>query len=157
MQVGDEVTLGNPSDPTGELSSLTTAIEKDYEALTKNCSPNSQRAINEAEKNNLDVVFPKDNELQIDIDNEHAFVIFEKMVEILDRHYGVYRIQTKPSRSGLPKRHVTVTLRDKISNMERIALQACVGSDRVREILSVVQEKNGDPHATLFLEAKQGF
>lgn len=142
------------ADPTGELASLTKSIEQDYEALTKNATPNSARAINEAEKDNLDVVFPKANELQIDIDNEHSYEVYVKMSEILERHYGIIYAKDRPSRSGLPKRHITITLRQDLTNMERIALQACMGSDRVREALSVIQERNGDPHATLFLEKK---
>jgi hypothetical protein len=136
------------------LSSLTTAIKKDYEASPRNATPNSQRALDEAEKENLNVVFPKANELQIDIDNEHSFTIFNMMSEILERHYGIQSIRVKPSRSGLPKRHVTVTLWKDVTNMERIALQACMGSDRVREAPQRHSGANGDPHATLFLEKK---
>lgn len=155
MQVTEQKEFGaDPSDPTGELAGLTKAIEQDYEALTTYAHPNSQRALDEAQKDNLNVVFPMANQLQIDIDNEHSYAVYQKMFEIIDRHYGVRSTSDKPSRSGLPKRHITLTLNQNVTNMERIALQACMGSDRVREILSVVQEASGDPHATLFLEKK---
>ena len=36
----------------------------------------------------------------------------------------------------------------------KLLLQACLGSDRVRELLGYVQMKNGDAHPTLFLESK---
>jgi len=56
------------------------------------------------------------------------------------------------SRSGAPKRHVTVTLDQPIDNYQRVALQAIMGSDRVREFLSYVQHRNGDQHPILFIE-----
>ena len=116
--------------------------------------PNSQRAIDVAATEGLNVIFPKDNELQVDIDNEHSFFLFEKQRMILNRFVPIRDIRIEPSRSGLPKRHITVTLVDPVSQIERLALQAMLGSDRVRELLGYVQHKNNDPHPILFLEKR---
>lgn len=116
--------------------------------------PNSQRAIDLAVNDGLNAIFPKDTELQIDIDNEHSFRMFEKQQLILNRFVPIKDIKIEPSRSGLPKRHITVTLFDSITQIERLALQAMLGSDRVRELLGYVQHKNNDPHPTLFLEKR---
>jgi hypothetical protein len=124
-----------------------------------NGMPNSQRAINVALSEGLTVRLPEANELLIDIDNEHSFMLFMKQIEIVKKYIG-----TKPrfndgsyvvteSRHGLPGRHIVVTLDHDITETERLLLQACLGSDRVRELLGYVQMKNGDAHPTLFLEA----
>jgi hypothetical protein len=119
-------------------------------------APNSERAIHEASLLGLDVVFPAADELQIDIDNSADYEVFLEHVSILERHYGT-QLEHKEthSRSGGECKHITVKLYHNISNTERILLQAVLGSDRKREILSLLQEWNGDAHPTLFLEKAQ--
>lgn len=145
-----DITNINPEiDP--EIAKIRESVEKDYEAGNM---PNSYRALLEAKQDNLDVVFPEANQLQLDIDNNHAFAIYQELLPIVEKYYGVVTVKVTPSRSGGEKRHVTLTLLAPLNPFERIALQACLGSDRVREILGVVQAMNGDPHPTLFLERK---
>lgn len=117
-------------------------------------NPNSQNAIERARDEGLVVVFPKSNELFIDIDNEHSFQLFLKQFDIMSKYLGATGYEQSPSKSGMPKQHVTVYMDRDVTEIERLALQAMLGSDRVRELLGYVQEKNGDPHPTLFLEKK---
>lgn len=114
--------------------------------------PNSRRAVREAEESGLTVVYPEDNQLQIDINSDRAFSIFIEMKHLLEKYFIVRDVVILPSRSGLPKRHITVTLDQPINDYQRIALQSIMGSDRVREFLSYVQHRNGDQHPILFLE-----
>lgn len=116
-------------------------------------APNSARAIDEAARLGLDVVFPAADELQIDIDNEVDYDVFRRHIGILEQHYCT-ELEPKEtsSRSGGECKHITVKLPHKVSNTERILLQAVLGSDRTREVLSLLQEWNGDAHPTLFLE-----
>jgi len=120
-------------------------------------NPNSSRAIDLALREGLTVEFPAANELFIDIDNEHSFQMFQRQMDILVKYIGVddggNGFVVTPSRHGLPGRHIVVTLVKDITETERLLLQACLGSDRVRELLGYVQMKNGDPHPNLFLEA----
>ena len=118
-----------------------------------NGMPNSQRAINVALSEGLTVRLPEANELLIDIDNEHSFMLFMKQIEIVKKYIGATGDTITESRHGLPGRHIVVTLDHDITETERLLLQACLGSDRVRELLGYVQMKNGDAHPTLFLEA----
>ena len=134
-----------------ELERIHESMMKDYELQS---APNSARAIREAAEDDLDIVYPEDNQLQIDIDSDHALSIFFEMKQLLEKYYGVKDCKMAYSRSGAPKRHITVTLDRAMSNYERIALQVACGSDRVREMLGLIQEKMGDPHPTLFLEKK---
>lgn len=140
---------------------LNTKLDRTLDDLQKRVSeiyvlkaPNSDRAVQEANDNNLAVVYPTSNEIQLDLDTETAYETYQTVLPIVSKHYGIVDIRENASRSGLPKRHVTVTVDKTLTNFERIALQACLGSDRIREILSVIQERNGDPHPTLFLEKK---
>lgn len=116
--------------------------------------PNSLRAIEEAERSGLDVVYPKPNELQIDIDNEHSLLLFGKQLDIVKKFIGYVSHTDNPSRSGGVKRHITVVLSHEVSTIERLALQAMLGSDRVRELLGYVQYQENDPNPVLFLEKR---
>jgi hypothetical protein len=119
--------------------------------------PNSQNAINRAQLENLTVVFPQPYELFIDLDNEHSYQMFIRLFQIFLKFVdGDASFTERPSKSGLPKRHVTVYMsRDVKDETERVMFQAFLGSDRVRELLGYVQAANGDPHPTLFLEKGQ--
>ena len=138
---------------------LTSATNTDLEIkeihYDPNGKPNSDRAIEQAARESLEVKFPAANELFIDIDNEHSFLMYQKQMDIVKKYIGASEEEITASRHGLPGRHVVVTLDHDVTELERIALQACLGSDRVRELLGFVQNQNGDPHPTLFLEAGQ--
>ncbi len=116
--------------------------------------PNSQRAVDEAAKLGLDVVYPKDNELQLDIDNDESFAQFEKLRDVVNHYWNILDVEIHPSKSGLPKRHVTITTNTTLNVLDRILIQACLGSDRTRELLNYLQVLNGDAHPVLFLELK---
>jgi hypothetical protein len=118
-------------------------------------APNSERAFQEAKLLGLEVVLPKANELQIDIDTPEDREVFNHHFGILQKYEQAEIIRDEPSKSGGDKRHITVELGRDISNLERILLQSVLGSDRKREILSWVQYCNGDEHPTLFLEKAQ--
>ena len=133
-----------------EVRSITASVAHDYDLD----EPNSQRTIEEAEANNLVVVFPTAHQLQIDIDSNRAFDVYFAMKPLLEKYYGVRKQTIAYSRSGAPKRHITVELFRTVSNEERILLQVLMGSDRVREFLGLIQLNQGDPHPVLFLEKK---
>jgi len=133
-----------------ELAAIHESIVSNYDLD----EPNSTRALLEAQDKGLAVVYPEDNQLQIDIDSNRAFSIFFEMKSLLEKYFTVIDVKILPSRSGLPKRHVTVTLDQPINDYQRIALQTMMGSDRVREFLSYIQARNCDPNPILFLEKK---
>lgn len=79
--------LGRPS--TSELiSDLNTDLAiKDIEYDPKG-QPNSKNAEDRAVREGLDIRFP-DNELFIDIDNEHSYLMFQKQIDIVKKHVGL--------------------------------------------------------------------
>ena len=98
------------------------------------------------------VVFPGDNQLQIDIDSAEQYAAFDKAVLRWNRNAEPFAVEEHPSMSGLPRRHITLTLPYAVTPWQRIALQAAFGSDPVRELLSAVRLQRRDPHPTLFVE-----
>lgn len=101
------------------------------------------------------VVLPADNELLIDIDTEQHYATFLRSLESVVRNVGNFsdwRIEAHPSKSGLPRQHITISLPFAVDPYERIAWQAALGSDPMRELLSAIRLMRGDAHPTLFVE-----
>lgn len=124
------------------------------------CSLTLEAAEKAAAAKGLVVVIPKANELFVDIDSAEDFAVFEKHVERLqaashqELGCAVLDYRVTPSNSGGERRHAVVTLsRDVKSDVERCLLQACLGSDRLRELLSWVRIESGvRVHPTVFFE-----
>jgi hypothetical protein len=117
----------------------------------------SAKAYEYAEDNDLDIVYPTDHELQIDLDTEAAYENFLLLYRIIYSKGLVQSIRTRPSRHGLPRRHITITMKDPVSDpILRIAFQASLGSDRVRELLCLLRVTLiGELNATLFYEKRE--
>lgn len=99
------------------------------------------------------VVLPKPNEVFIDMDTDQQYNVFMLMIQVFMRDIGIVDYKVRPSKSGLPHRHALVTMPFDIqSDIERVAYQAAMGSDPLRESLTLVRIRRGDIHPTLFIE-----
>ncbi len=103
--------------------------------------------------------YPADNELQIDIDSDAQRSVFEESFKIFQREIGeTHGIRPKPvvteSRSGFPSCHIRIALPFTVETHERIAWQAALGSDPIRELLSLIRAERGEPNPTLLMERK---
>lgn len=110
-----------------------------------------------AKEKGLSVVYPKKNQLFIDIDSREGMAVFETSMEILqDRMPGlVVHTKTLPSASGGAHFHITVTLSRPVrSEQERLLLQAVLGSDGTRGLLSYIFLSGGRARPTCFFEKK---
>ena len=110
-------------------------------------------------KKGLTIKIPAANELQIDIDCEAHYEQYKRSSAIFFREvqaqYGPssFEIEEHFSKSGPPRRHITIKLPwDITTSWERIAWQAALGSDSVRELLSAVRYSRDDEVPTLFAE-----
>lgn len=119
-------------------------------------STSSEASIKRAEAQNLDVVFPRSNELFIDLDTEAQFATFNARVGMFNTCFGIKSTLIKPSKSGLPRRHAVVELTDHYDVVTRIAMQAALGSDFRKEVISLQRVFRKDEHPILFFEKKQG-
>lgn len=86
------------------------------------------------------VVTPRANQLFLDIDHVEDLDLMELMLAVLESN-GVYVSEEKRTRSKSGNWHVYLRVDsfDSLDAMQRIALQACLGSDRTRELLSVLR------------------
>lgn len=99
----------------------------------------------------LQVVLPGDNELQLDIDNLEDLDFVDAQLKIMKGKEEFVITKRTKSKSG--NDHVYIALDRALSPIERIALQACLGSDRKRELLSLMALFTGCEYpATLLFE-----
>ena len=98
------------------------------------------------------VVLPGDFDLFIDIDSEMDYQFLLNRLEDLKTHkeITITMVGITESQSGLPHRHVYLRSSQAMSPLARIALQASLGSDRVREFLSILRIYKGGPGTTFF-------
>lgn len=104
------------------------------------------------------VVYPGPDQLFIDIDSDEQLVQHLRVLAVLVEH-GALQVSTwskAPSPSGQPGHaHVTIQLAESVRPMderERIFMQAMLASDPVREALSLVQLRAGEPSPVVFFE-----
>jgi hypothetical protein len=108
-----------------------------------------------AEKKGLCVKLPNERQLFVDIDSEHSKEVFDKNLTTLSGFFRVMNINITPSASAKPWHyHAVVELEQEITPLERVALQAVLGSDTVRELLSFVSIMKGYKKPTVFFERK---
>ena len=93
----------------------------------------------------LVAVLPNSNELFLDIDTDADYNLFLFHLAILgERFYENIEFESLTSSSGLPHRHIIVKLPFDVTTEQRIALQAALGSDRKRELLSICESIDED-------------
>jgi hypothetical protein len=97
-------------------------------------------------------VTPESNELFIDIDTDDDYSLFQDQYKMLVRDVGVVAMTENISRGGLPGRHIRIIMAFDMTDAERIAWQASLGSDPKRELLSMMRLQRGDDYPTLFVE-----
>lgn len=102
----------------------------------------------------VDIVHPAANELFVDIDTVAAMHVFDRNLEVLRRHVPVSKVEISVSKTGGDRHHLVVTLGVEVSELERIAMQAALGSDPMREMLSIARVYENQQHATVFYERK---
>jgi hypothetical protein len=116
------------------------------------------RAIKYAEDHNLRVEVADDYVLQVDIDNTQAWNFFVAQYDIVRKFAPwVSDFQITTSRSGTDNneihRHVYISLREETPELDRILLQAVLGSDRRREFFNYLRHRAGEPRPVLLFEA----
>jgi len=121
-----------------------------------NYDPNQKREeyIALMEEQGYMIVLPAPDELQVDMDTEEHYSLFRKQMKSLILKYPDISVDTYPSRNGLPGRHAVIKMPFVMTDAERIAWQAALGSDPFREIMSLFRLRNGDVNPTLFVEKK---
>lgn len=108
-----------------------------------------------ADELGLEVVTPTVFQLFIDIDSDEDEGVMREMIETLVKN-GVAVKEEKWQYSKSGNKHFYLSVPVSLSPLERICLQACLGSDRKRELLSLLrvwQKTEREP--TVFFEKPQ--
>jgi hypothetical protein len=109
----------------------------------------------------IKAVTPNRFTAQIDLDTKNDVKTFRKMVYILRARTNLYAqacfdmprfISTRIHRSKGGHWHAKIVCDKPLSDITRIALQAVLGSDRKRELLSLCRYFAGSRYPTLFFE-----
>lgn len=93
-----------------------------------------------------------DKELFVDLDSDEQFKKFNEQIGLLKKHFYFLSVDIQPSKSGLPHRHVKIQMAQAYPLLVRIALQACLGSDLTRELLSVRRALDLEDNVVIFFE-----
>lgn len=97
--------------------------------------------IAEAEKNGFMVMHGDDTTLLLDLDTKAASEQCARVLPTVLQYFNVIDTQEWKSKSG--NRHVKLTLGTPQPAYVRYALQAALGSDGVKEVLTLLREKSG--------------
>lgn len=124
--------------------------ELEYSQTTKHAE-----LLREAAAGGCTIIFPKKDELLLDLDTEEQFGALPEKVDMLGQMWRAEAVITRavPSNSGLPHRHVTVQVPGCVFNdATRAGLQMFLGSDPVREALCFKRIDEGVDNPTVFVE-----
>lgn len=125
--------------------------ETDYSTETTDEQVAARRAKACAERG-CHIVEPAADQLQVDIDSHHALGVFHCNVRALGDLVVSHSMTPSPSRKA-GRYHVTVRLKRPVKDaFERIALQALLGSDLAREMVSWKEATLGLSAPTVFFE-----
>jgi hypothetical protein len=135
-----EQTLAKIYDPHDVLTTL--VPPKEY-ALDRNVAELKAKALG------LTIVDADDYTLQLDFDSEEQYALFLSVrLPSLVEFVPVSRVWWTESKNG--NKHVFVRLVTAMPALQRIALQATLGSDPTREFLCLMNELAGTPKVLLF-------
>lgn len=112
------------------------AVEMDYLSNLSN-----DTAFERAAEAGLDVVVPDEYTLTVDYDAPVIDTAFFETLEILQKFYPVEIEKTLRSKSG--NYHIYLRSTEPLTDLEKVALQAILGSDPKRELFSFVRVKEG--------------
>lgn len=113
--------------------------------------------VKEAKSRGLELVLPEPDELLLDIDSDEGMETLRVALSVINENHPFQAKITKVTLSKSYNRHVHVRFSLDgvngyvLSNLERLALQACLGSDRVRELYGVLRVLSGSQLAPVAL------
>lgn len=134
----------------------TTVLTAGSGGITVRKSGNVQWGLERAKRQKLVIVQPAPNQLQIDLDGVRQMRQYGMLYSIL-RKAGItkgWRERVAPSKKANHV-HVTITLPKAIGDLERVTLQAVLGSDVRREAFNYIRVTKRNKYPIVFFERKQ--
>ncbi len=113
----------------------------------------NENAVDKAARLGMDLVLPKPNELFIDLDSISAAREFYNRWDIFLQVYPTATVKYTTSKGG--NLHAYVNMENPVESMtHRIALQAALDSDPLREMIAVKHLLEGYEYPSCFFEDK---
>jgi hypothetical protein len=109
-------------------------------------------ACNKAKRKGLKVVQSTRSLLLVDIDTKEQWDLYQERKRFIENRIPFAKTQIVPSVSGGEHRHVYIRLEKSFPIAERIAMQMFLGSDPIREMLSLRLITFDDVCPSLFFE-----
>jgi hypothetical protein len=101
----------------------------------------------------FEIYYPEPDELLLDFDTEEAVLTFKDRLKKLRAELKLQLpARIWPSKSGYPRCHASVRVTWVLTIRQRIAFQTVLGSDPVRELLSLVRDWHDDPYPSLLAD-----
>ena len=115
-----------------------------------------QDAIEQAEAEGMTVVRGSPTLLLIDLDDREALYYYDQRIErvteaLAERGVGLKELERWYSKSG-EGLHIKMKLSKPLNVSTRLLLQACLGSDRIREFLSLMRKWDGSPSPSMLFK-----
>jgi hypothetical protein len=88
------------------------------------------------EKLNCDLIVGDESTLLLDLDNDHALNEFQRVRPVVEQVYPFKSVERYPSRNGNGEHVIIKLVSPVMDTIERLLLQAALGSDGKREVLS---------------------
>lgn len=111
----------------------------------------NQEQIEQARAAGLDVIEPGPDEIFVDLDSQQDQYVMEALLPLFSQN-GLAIEVVKVSRSRNGNKHAYLKAGRSLTDLERVALQAILGSDRKREAMGFLRILNGIAPVTLFFE-----
>lgn len=106
-----------------------------------------------AEAAGLEVVKASGNTLLLDLDTDAAYEQYLRVLPTVEQYFGVVVGEEWRSKGG--NRHVRLRFVNEYEPYVRYALQAALGSDGVKEVLTLIRERNGCEAASILFKPAQ--
>jgi len=102
-----------------------------------------------------DIIIPADNELFIDIDSPEAYEKHQKALLIFNRLVVKLELVMDKESKTPGHKHLVYRTDSMLTTEEVISYQALLGSDNVKEMLSLDRYYNNVPYPILFFEKRE--
>lgn len=111
-------------------------------------------AVEKAKRLGLLLVKPTDTQVFVDIDSPEALLIFHQRLVVFQRIYRESYVEKVSPSQTIGHYHAIVEIPEMkcIGQHERIALQAILGSDPLRDTLAIYHGRAGYEHTSVFFE-----
>lgn len=110
-----------------------------------------------AESLGLKVIVPPCNSLALDLDTDDQFAVYQRNFEVFKRHSEDLVAEVFETASKSNHRHIYIKLKRALPMHQRLALQAALGSDPMKELLGNLRTELGEGTPIAMFETPEAY